>query len=101
MIAGRGNLLSGHGGRNTARKQGLLMSEEFEVGAEEVSEYIAVIAADVTRDGLVVHFSDETTSLFSPSFLYQARKRQENTPLIEQGCAVPGSPIAEALDEEG
>lgn len=77
------------------------MSEEFEVGAEEVSEYIAVIAADVTRDGLVVHFSDETTSLFSPSFLYEARKRQENTPLIEQGCAVPGSPIAEALDEDG
>jgi len=76
------------------------MGEDFEAKAKEPA-CITVVAADVIRNGLIVHFSDETSSLFSPCFLYDARTRPENTPLFEQGVPVPGSPIADALDYEG
>lgn len=63
-------------------------------------EQAAIIAADVTREGLVVHFSNGTIGLFTPEFLYRTRDQEGNTSIMERGEIVEGSQIAEALNEE-
>ena len=61
---------------------------------------VAIVAADVTSEGLVVSFSDGTASLFAPAFLYNARAHDGNTPLIEQGNIVADSPFEKGLKDD-
>ena len=44
---------------------------------------IRVLAADVTRDGLIVHFSNETSVLYHAHFLHDVRNNDGNIALSD------------------
>jgi hypothetical protein len=44
---------------------------------------ISIVSADRVNDGLLVRFSDNTTTLFQAHFLYEARDRNGNMPISD------------------
>ncbi|WP_263385635.1 hypothetical protein [Granulicella arctica] len=55
------------------------------------NERIDVIAADVMEGGgLLIHFSNETATLFQAQFLFDARDQDGNVPIVEEGDEVSG-----------
>ena len=51
---------------------------------QKEAELIAILSADRVREGLVVTFSDGTTTLFQAAFLYSVRGRQESLNVEQQ-----------------
>jgi hypothetical protein len=51
---------------------------------EEKSAEIAIVSADKLRQGLLVTFSDGTTTLFHPAFLYSVRAHQDNLQIKDE-----------------
>jgi hypothetical protein len=47
-------------------------------------EEIQILDADRTRDGLAVTFSDGSTTLFSPAFLYSVRHQASNVQVVAE-----------------
>ncbi len=52
---------------------------------------IGVLAADLLPSGLLVHFSDDTATLFGPEFLYSVRNREGNVSIPEKDDEVAGN----------
>jgi hypothetical protein len=47
-------------------------------------QQIQVVGADRLSGGLLVHFSDNTATLFSSNFLYQYRNQDHNVEIREE-----------------
>jgi hypothetical protein len=45
---------------------------------------VKIVAADIIRSGLLVHFSDETSTLFQDHFLFEARESNGNRPISNE-----------------
>ena len=44
---------------------------------------INIVSAEPVHNGIVIHFSDETTILFHTHFLYEVRNQDGNVPLTD------------------
>ena len=44
---------------------------------------VTVISADISKDGLIVYFSDGISTLFQNHFLYEVRESNGNIPLTD------------------
>ena len=44
---------------------------------------IGIVSADRVNDGLLVRFSDNTTTLFPAQFLYETRDQNGNRPIAD------------------
>jgi len=54
-------------------------------------ERIDVIGADVMEGGgLLIHFSNETATIFHAQFLFDVRNEDHNVPIVEEGDEVSG-----------
>ncbi|WP_263383555.1 hypothetical protein [Granulicella arctica] len=55
----------------------------------EKKNRIDVVAADVMEDGaLLIHFSNETATLFHGQFLFDVRDQDNNVAIVEEGDEV-------------
>ena len=68
------------GGQVTDKSILVLLTFRY-MGTKNAS--IKVLAADVTRDGLIVHFSDETSVLYHAHFLHDVRNDDGNVALSD------------------
>ena len=46
---------------------------------------IEILAADPSGKGIIIHFSDGTTTLFQAHFLYEVRDQDGNVALTDMG----------------
>ena len=46
---------------------------------------IEILAADSSGKGIIIHFSDGTTTLFQTHFLYEVRDQDGNVALTDMG----------------
>jgi hypothetical protein len=46
-------------------------------------KHIKILAADPSGEGLIIHFSDGTTTLFQAHFLYEVRDQDGNVALTD------------------
>jgi hypothetical protein len=53
-------------------------------------EPIGIIAADLVAGGLLIHFTNETATLFHSQFLFDVRNEDHNVPIAEEGKEVSG-----------
>jgi len=53
-------------------------------------EHIGIIAADLVAGGLLIHFTNETATLFHSQFLFDVRNEDHNVPIVEEGEEVSG-----------
>ena len=54
-------------------------------------EAIDIVGADRLSDGLLIHFSNNTSTLFHSQFLYDVRNQDHNVQILEEGDEVSGS----------
>jgi len=54
-------------------------------------EKMGIIAADLVAGGLLIHFTNETATLFHSQFLFDVRSDDHNVPIVEEGEEVAGS----------
>ena len=48
-------------------------------------EQVGIIAADLVAGGLLIHFTNETATLFRSQFLFDVRNEDHNVPIVEEG----------------
>jgi hypothetical protein len=56
----------------------------------EKQEQIGIIAADLVAGGLLIHFTNETSTLFHSQFLFDVRNEDHNVAIVEEGEEVSG-----------
>lgn len=52
---------------------------------------IDVVGADRLSNGLLIHFSNNTSTLFHSQFLYDVRNQDHNVPIVEEDDVVSES----------
>jgi len=53
-------------------------------------EQVGIIASDLVAGGLLIHFTNETATLFHSQFLFDVRSDDHNVPIVEEGEEVSG-----------
>jgi hypothetical protein len=50
-----------------------------------IRDTVGIIGADRVGGGLLVHFSNQTSTLFHADFLYSVRDHDGNVPIVAEG----------------
>jgi len=53
-------------------------------------EQMGILAADLVAGGLLIHFTNDTSTLFHSQFLFDVRNEDHNVPIVEEGEEVSG-----------